>query len=445
MCARGALVDARRIPLELHVNDVVGHLKVEPGASQRRPERVRVQAPAWRSTGGKEIHNRFKQTRLASTVHGHRASTGRWQRKRVLMTRASCSHPLDASPAPSKPQTPHSTFGDAMKMSSFVYSVFTLGAAAWLSGCGAEVPTSSENDETQSAQDADGSKSSATRGGPSADQSVKSNLSAEQLGKIFKPKAPSTEPKVPTDPTTQPTEPSNGSSPTGVFKVCNTTTDGCICKATDNCTTNGITFNTQKPPTGSKKVILYFHGHNGSSSLCDSGRKNQQTQFLANMYKKGFGWICADSSDRVEKWWSVVNSSSNPDVVNLEQILEKEGYDSTAQIYLIGHSNGGGFVSQMNTYTKLTNIRAVAFAHSAAAGGGGRSEVCDRNWVTPAFINGSDKDTVVPWSSLVNMFDCLQSKGVPTQLDNDAALQAPGSHHNFLDRSALIAPFWLKY
>lgn len=246
-------------------------------------------------------------------------------------------------------------------------------------------------------------------------------------------------------PRPRPTPNPPGDSPAagmGTFKVCNTGSDGCICNAADNCTTNGITYNTQKPPRESKKVILYFHGHNGSSSLCDSKRENQQTQFLANMYKEGFGWICADSSDRVEKWWSVVNSSSNPDVVNLEQILAKEGYDATAQIYMIGHSNGGGFVSQMNTYTKLKNIRAVAFAHSAAAGGGGSSEVCDRSWITPAFITGSDKDTVVPWSSLLKMFDCLQSKGVPTQLDNDAALQPPGSNHNFLDRSDLIAPFW---
>ena len=323
-----------------------------------------------------------------------------------------------------------------------------------------EIPNTSDSNGTINPPDSAPSPSPSPITDQSADQSAVQSASPDPSvsPSPVPSESPSPDPSVnpspvpSASPSSKPTQPPGGSIPVGEFKVCNTTTDGCICKAADNCTTNGITYNSHKPPAGSNKVILYFHGNNGSSSLCDSNRTNEINSFLKNMYRatsgaeKGFGWICADSSDRVEKWWSTVNSSSNPDVVNLEKILAKEGYNETSQIYMIGHSNGGGFVSQMNTYTRLKNIRAVALAHSAAAGGGGKSEVCTTGWVTPTFITGSSKDGIVDWDDLVRMFDCLQAKGVPTQLDNDTALQPAGKRdHAFLDRSELIAPFWFKH
>lgn len=219
-------------------------------------------------------------------------------------------------------------------------------------------------------------------------------------------------------------------APRGAYKTC-TKADGCL---------KETRYHFQAIPKGSGKVMFFFHGHKGGAQVCEHFEGKTISNFVQNMHDTGYGWICPDSYDRDGKWWSDVNSSKNPDVVNTKAILKNEGY-SGKQIYLTGHSNGGGFVSQFTTYG-TTKIAGAFLAHSAAAGQNGRSELCDKEWRTPTFLSGSPRDRVIPWEAITRMHTCLLNKKVRTQLVNDAAEQSPESHHRFTDQSALLSKFW---
>lgn len=192
---------------------------------------------------------------------------------------------------------------------------------------------------------------------------------------------------------------------------------------------------------GSKGVILCFHGTNGSAAGWTQAEKKT---FLDQMAKFNFSFVCPTSVDRTNKQWDALNSSNNLDIKNVEAILKVLKLPLSMPLFLVGHSNGGGFVTRFALFSsRAQSIRATQYSNSS----GVQQIISDPSYRVPALFNFSDCDPVVDANKVRQSALILASKypSVRHRLNDLDDVYADGNHnhcHEFVNTALLSASFF---
>jgi len=109
-------------------------------------------------------------------------------------------------------------------------------------------------------------------------------------------------------------------------------------------------------PAGARALVFSFHGSGGSGDQPFS--KPEAIVATRLRLARGFGIVGLDSVNRVDRQWNPAFSLSNPDVVNVQAIIDRLRAAGTINagtpIFCEGTSNGGGFCSRVSA---LLNMR----------------------------------------------------------------------------------------
>ena len=109
-------------------------------------------------------------------------------------------------------------------------------------------------------------------------------------------------------------------------------------------------------PTGARALVFSFHGSGGSGDLPFS--KSEAIVATRLLLARRFGIVGLDSVDRVNRQWNPSFSLSNPDVTNVQAIIERlraaGTINANTPIFCEGTSNGGAFCSRVSA---LLNMR----------------------------------------------------------------------------------------
>ncbi|MBS1708770.1 MAG: esterase [Armatimonadetes bacterium] len=148
-----------------------------------------------------------------------------------------------------------------------------------------------------------------------------------------------------------------------------------------------------RPSRGSGKapIIICFHGHGGNSRYA-ARAYDFQTQWPEALvvYPQGLPTVSArvDPQGKMPGW-QMARLRGNADIELFDALVAKatkEANGDTSRVFIMGHSNGGGFV-----YT-LWAARPDAIAGVASANAAGAMRV---SRPLPAFIVVGDKDQLV--------------------------------------------------
>lgn len=153
-----------------------------------------------------------------------------------------------------------------------------------------------------------------------------------------------------------------------------------------------------------KGIILCFHGSGGSANGWTSG---ENFEFLDEMNKKGYGFICPTSLNRIDRMWSADNTSSNEDAVNVDNILTHFNISTNIDIFLVGHSNGGGFTSRYAVFSSRgASIKGVQLSNAS-----GLAQIMSNSLYTyPTLFNYAECDQVVDFNQVVSNINLLNTK-----------------------------------
>jgi CubicO group peptidase (beta-lactamase class C family) len=103
-------------------------------------------------------------------------------------------------------------------------------------------------------------------------------------------------------------------------------------------------------PANPRGLVFSFHGSGGSGDLPFT--KSEARVATRLLLSRGFGVIGLDSVNRVDRQWNPQFALSNPDVVNVQGIIEHLRTAGTigasTPIHCEGTSNGGGFCSRIS-------------------------------------------------------------------------------------------------
>ncbi len=142
---------------------------------------------------------------------------------------------------------------------------------------------------------------------------------------------------------------------------------------------------------------------------------------------RGDSIVCPTSVDRVTKQWSADNTTANPDVTNIDGLLTTLGVASSSPLFLIGHSDGGGFTSRFALRSqRVTAIRAIQISNAA-----GITQALQLDaYRFPTLFNYADCDPIVDASQVRANIALLASKALPVPVgDNDLdAAYAAGTY-----------------
>jgi CubicO group peptidase (beta-lactamase class C family) len=112
---------------------------------------------------------------------------------------------------------------------------------------------------------------------------------------------------------------------------------------------NGSRYRQAIPPNP-RGLIFSFHGSGGSGDL--PFQKPQAIEATTLFLARGFGVVGLDSVNRDDRQWNPQFSTSNPDVVNVQGIIDRLRAAGTigpaTPIFCEGTSNGGGFCSRIS-------------------------------------------------------------------------------------------------
>ncbi len=103
-------------------------------------------------------------------------------------------------------------------------------------------------------------------------------------------------------------------------------------------------------PASPRGLVFSFHGSGGSGDLPFT--KSEAKVATRLLLSRGFGVVGLDSSNRVDRQWNPQFALGNPDVVNVQGIIERlraaGTISASTPIYCEGTSNGGGFCSRIS-------------------------------------------------------------------------------------------------
>ena len=103
-------------------------------------------------------------------------------------------------------------------------------------------------------------------------------------------------------------------------------------------------------PANPRGLVFAFHGSGGSGDLPFT--KSEAKVATRLLLSRGFGVVGLDSVNRVDRQWNPLFALSNPDVINVQGIIERlraaGTISASTPIYCEGTSNGGGFCSRIS-------------------------------------------------------------------------------------------------
>lgn len=128
-------------------------------------------------------------------------------------------------------------------------------------------------------------------------------------------------------------------------------------------TVNGSSYGYYIPPNV-RGVMFRFHGSGGSGS---SVFTKSEDRIAANDFvAAGYAIVSLDSSNRVERQWSTVQPPNNPDLANIQALINlfisRGSITSATPIFTYGMSNGGAFSPRAAYWLSIsgTNVKGAA-------------------------------------------------------------------------------------
>lgn len=194
---------------------------------------------------------------------------------------------------------------------------------------------------------------------------------------------------------------------------------------------------------GSNGVILCFHGTNGNAG---GWSKTDKKLFLDQMRSMNLSFICPTSLDRLNKQWNTTNTSDNADIRNVESILNLLKVPTSTPIYLVGHSNGGGFVSRFALFSaRAKSVRAAQYSNSS----GIQRILSEPSYQVPSLFNFSDCDQVVDATKVRESVTILANKQPSVRhylndLDDHYAAGTYSHCHEFVSTAPMTAKFFFE-
>lgn len=115
--------------------------------------------------------------------------------------------------------------------------------------------------------------------------------------------------------------------------------------------------------SGTKGVVVCFHGAGGSAT---GWTREEKFDFLEDLRKQNYSFVCPTSLDRQNGQWSNTNDATNLDVINVDALLSHLQISNLQPLFITGHSNGGGFTSRFAIYSaRKPQIKAVSLSNAS--------------------------------------------------------------------------------
>jgi pimeloyl-ACP methyl ester carboxylesterase len=193
---------------------------------------------------------------------------------------------------------------------------------------------------------------------------------------------------------------------------------------------------TYSDTRGKKGTVICFHGNGGSGSAW-SKASNSKGSFCDALIAAGFSVVCPTAKN--DKW-DATNSPKNPDIEAVNRVLKH--LNVKRPFFLIGHSNGGGFVSRFAVYSGNT-ISAVQYSNSS----GIQNLLEDKKYKVPSRFAFSQADPVSAYSDIVEGMGELIERGIEVEPEDLTAIYAAGGYkndHEFVDTAINTIDFFLN-
>lgn len=186
-------------------------------------------------------------------------------------------------------------------------------------------------------------------------------------------------------------------------------------------------------------VLLCFHGSGGGAVGWTRG---DRAALVSAMRAAGYSIVCPTSLDRVDAHWSPVNGATNPDVSNVDALLDTLGIAPGRPLFLVGHSNGGGFTTR---YALLSSRRGALVAIQNSNAAGLTSALAMDAYTFPTLFAYAECDMFVLPSVVRRSIATLMGRGIPVREHLLDDLYAAGDYdncHEFADTSAVTVAFF---
>ncbi len=170
-------------------------------------------------------------------------------------------------------------------------------------------------------------------------------------------------------------------------------------------------------PSNISGLVFRFHGTGGSGSTFFT--KSEDRIMAADLVAAGFAVASLDSANRVDRQWSTDQTASNPDVINLQDLINRfisQGrITATTPIFVLGQSNGGAFAPRAAHLLKLAgnNIKGAAVFCSQGIAFSGQTTV-------PTTWNIVQNDEILGASGTQGAFNSYQAvfgRGIAAQIN----------------------------
>lgn len=194
-----------------------------------------------------------------------------------------------------------------------------------------------------------------------------------------------------------------------------------------------------------KWLIICFHGHGWNGENWEENEQN--ALYLENMKQAWFSYLCPTSIDRKKKQWSNDGTKSNPDVLNVDAFLNDLHIPSDFPLFVMGHSNGGGFVGRYALLSQRTKqIAAVQYSNASGLG----PAFSYRSYTFPSAFFYAVCDDIVQKDGVEKNIEIAKKELWATnvlaqKLDTQYYLYNKRENcHQFLDVSKYVIPFFEK-
>lgn len=165
---------------------------------------------------------------------------------------------------------------------------------------------------------------------------------------------------------------------------------------------------------GSKGLVLCFHGNASDNSIWGGAAawtSGERKVMVDELSRAGYQFVCPSALNMQTKQWNAKNDAENADVQNVDAILDYIGVSQNTPVFLIGHSNGGGFTSRYVAFSSRSEaIAAVQLSNSSGLGG----IMQDSVYQVPTLFAYAQCDAVVDFREVEANLKLLSNKGVET-------------------------------
>ncbi len=117
-------------------------------------------------------------------------------------------------------------------------------------------------------------------------------------------------------------------------------------------------------PTNVRGIVFRFHGTGGSGSTFFT--KTEDRTAANDLVAAGFAVVSLDSANRVDKQWSTAQPPNNPDLINVQTLINlfisRGMITPVTPIFTLGMSNGGAFSPRAAYWLSISgaNVKGAA-------------------------------------------------------------------------------------